>query len=585
MSMFRPVFHRARALIGALALASAAAFGQGSAPGSAPADATASAASEVEPSGLTAELFFRLMAADVAAQRGEEVAAAREFLKIAQETRSAPIARRATETALAARAYPLANEAVALWLQLEPGSERALRIASALRATTGSLADVKEHLARMIADEPNKGAGTPETFMQLNRMLSGQQDRLGAFRLVNELAAPYPQLPEAHYAVAAAGLATGLGDTDVAGRSLAAADRALELRPGWDRAAVLRAQILSRRSPDEGLAWLRAFTQAHPEARGVRAAYAQVLVEQRKYAEARAEFQRLWDEDRAALEIRYALAVVAVQMRDYAAAEQHFLALKEADYGEPGAVESNLASIAEETKRYELALERYREVEPGERWWTAQLRIAVMLGRLGRIDEANKHLESLSPNAVGQSVQVKQTQAQVLRDAGRNAEAYALLAGALGTWPDNQDLLYDLAMVAEKLDRIDEAEKGLRRLLELAPESAHTLNALGYTLVDRTDRIREGFELIERAHRLAPHDPFILDSLGWAYFRLGRLDESETYLRRALAERPDPEIAAHLGEVLWTRGQREQAREIWQSQLKDAPDHPVLLDTIRRLER
>jgi Flp pilus assembly protein TadD len=140
-------------------------------------------------------------------------------------------------------------------------------------------------------------------------------------------------------------------------------------------------------------------------------------------------------------------------------------------------------------------------------------------------------------------------------------------------------------MVLERLDRIDDAEKALRRLVELKPDDAQALNALGYTLVDRTPRVEEGFALVDRAHKLAPNDPFILDSLGWAHYRMGRLDDAERHLMRAFAKRPDPEIAAHLGEVLWARGNPQKAREVWQSQLKVAPDHPVLLETMRRHQR
>ena len=140
-------------------------------------------------------------------------------------------------------------------------------------------------------------------------------------------------------------------------------------------------------------------------------------------------------------------------------------------------------------------------------------------------------------------------------------------------------------MVAEKLNRVDEAEVRLRKVVELRPEDPQALNALGYTLVDRTTRAAEGFVLIQKAHKLAPNDSFILDSMGWALFRLGRYDEAETYLRRAMKERPDAEIAAHLGEVLWAKGEMAQARELWQTQLKANPDHPVLLETMHRLAR
>ena len=160
-----------------------------------------------------------------------------------------------------------------------------------------------------------------------------------------------------------------------------------------------------------------------------------------------------------------------------------------------------------------------------------------------------------------------------------------MLNDALAGDPDSVDLLYDIAMVAEKLDRLDEVESRLKRVIELKPDNAQALNALGYTLVDRTQRAAEGMSLIEKAHTLAPDDPFILDSMGWGNYRLGNLDESEKFLRRALAERPDPEIAAHLGEVLWAKGERTSARDVWQAQLKETPDNPVLLETVRRLSR
>jgi Flp pilus assembly protein TadD len=246
-------------------------------------------------------------------------------------------------------------------------------------------------------------------------------------------------------------------------------------------------------------------------------------------------------------------------------------------------VELRLAQVAEETGRYALAFDRYRAVPDGERAWYAKLRAAAMLGKQNKLAEAKQFLADLPAVTIEQRVQVRQAEAQLLREAGDNAAAYAVLTQALTEHPDEPDLLYDSAMVAEKLDKVDVVEAQLSRLIELRPDNAQALNALGYTLVDRTSRTAEGAALIEKAHKLSPEDPFILDSMGWAQFRLGHLDQAEGYLRRALAERPDPEIAAHLGEVLWAKGERARAREVWQSQLKSSPDNPVLLETMRRL--
>ena len=157
----------------------------------------------------------------------------------------------------------------------------------------------------------------------------------------------------------------------------------------------------------------------------------------------------------------------------------------------------------------------------GERAWLAKLRVAAMMGKLGNVAEARSYLADLPAVTIEQRVQVRQAEAQLLRDANDNAGAYAVLKQALKEHPDSPDLLYDAAMVAEKLDKLDDAEAQLRRVVELKPDDAQALNALGYTLVDRTPRTSEGFALIEKAHKLSPDDPFILDSMGWALFRLG----------------------------------------------------------------
>ena len=219
----------------------------------------------------------------------------------------------------------------------------------------------------------------------------------------------------------------------------------------------------------------------------------------------------------------------------------------------------------------------------GERAWIAQLRIAAIMGKQGKLDAARKYVADLPAVTIDQKIQVKQADAQLLRDANDNAAAYKVLTAALAEHPDSTDLLYDSAMVAEKLDKVDESEATLKRLVALKPDDAQALNALGYTLVDRTTRVDEGYTLIEKALKLSPDDPFILDSMGWALYRMGHYDDALAYLQRALAGRPDAEIAAHFGEVLWAKGDRDRARTVWQSALKTTPDNPVLLDTVRRL--
>ena len=570
---FPAAFRRLRAAVLALALTLAGALVQAQVPdATTPGDAS---------SALTPDIMYRILVGELALQRGESALAARAYFEAARDAQDASLAQRATEIALFARQRALAADAAALWQKLDPSSERARQMVAML-GPGGSSGDLKSDLEHVLADAAANGKTLSDAFLQLNRALSSQPDKAAVYRLVTDLAKPYPGLAEAHFAVALAGYNTGLSDVAILAASMREIDKALELKPGWERGVLVKADILARTSPDSAIKYLAAFLAESPASRAAGGALAQLYVDQKRYGEARAVFQKLLEAEPSDRELQSAVAAISLQMKDYATAERIFSELKTAGYGEPGVMSFYLAEIAEETHRYDEALARYREVTEGDRAWAAKLRIAAVMGKQGKTDEARRYLAALDPDGHEEAVQAKQAEAQLLQDAHDYQGAYNLLSAALAGDPDSTELLYDVAMVAEKLDRLDEVESRLKRVIELKPDNAQALNALGYTLVDRTARAAEGMKLIEKAHELSPEDPFILDSLGWGHFRLGNLDESEKFLRRALAERPDPEIAAHLGEVLWAKGEKGRAQEVWQSQLKETPDNPVLLNTVKR---
>lgn len=545
------------------------------------------------PTGMSADLFYRLLLGDIALQRGDAAVAARAYLEVARELNDPRLARRATEIAYATRQRATAEQAARLWRELEPDAERPQQILQALASGSAGPRDrdpaapaeddLKGRLEKLLADQALSGAGVGDAFLQINRAFERQADKAAVYDLIRELAEPYASSPEAHFAVSLAAFNTGPADAAMFKAALDRVERALALKPDWERAALLKAEILGKRSNDEAVAWLQSFLKAQPASRTARGALAQFYVEQKRLPEARAIFEGLAAEDPEVREYRMGVAILSFQMKDWPAAEAQFGKL--AASGDDGAAQLYLAQIAEEQKRYDVALERYKLVTEGERGWLAKLRAASMYGKLGRVDEGRKWLADLPAVTIEQRIQVRQAEASLLRETGDAAGAFAVLEKALSEHPDAPDLLYDSAMVAEKLDRIDVAEARLRKLIELKPDDAQSLNALGYTLVDRTSRHEEGRALIEKALKLSPDDPFILDSMGWAYFKLGRYDEAETYLRRALATRPDAEIAAHLGEVLWIKGQHDRAKEVWAAQLQASPDHPVLLETVKRLSR
>jgi len=535
---------------------------------------------------LTAELMYRLLVGDIALQRGEPALAARAYYDVARETRDPKFARRATEIALAARQRTLALDSATLWVELDPTADRAKQVVAGLKGGSDVRgADLKADLERALAEAATAGPRLGEAFLELNRALASEPDKAATLKLVQALAQPYPNNAEAQFAVALAAYNTGLADFESSTIALQAIDRALKQKPDWEQAILLKVEILSKQSMDRAGDYLVEILKSNPDAKYINSALVQVRIQQKRYGDAAAILQRLAEQDPGNHEYEFGMAMLAMQTKDWAKAERLLEQLNRAGYGDDGVVESYLAQVAEETGRYELALERFKAVPDGERGWYAKLRAAAMLGKLGRLDEARTYLDDLPAVTRDQKIQVQQVAAQLLRDAGNNKGAYEILDSALGQYPDEPDLLYDLAMVAEKLDRIDVLEAKLTRLVELKPTNAQALNALGYTLVDRTPRVSEGLALIQRALAMSPDDPFILDSVGWAQYRLGHLDEAEKYLRQAMEQRPDPEIAAHLGEVLWAKGERKLAQDLWQSQLKNAPDNAVLLETVRRLTR
>jgi len=213
------------------------------------------------------------------------------------------------------------------------------------------------------------------------------------------------------------------------------------------------------------------------------------------------------------------------------------------------------------------------------------MRTASAIAKQGRLDEARAFLRKVAAEHPGEQAQLTVAEAQLLREAQRHQDAFQLLSEALQKEPEQPELLYDVALTAEKLERFDVLEANLRKLMEVRPDHAHAYNALGYSFAERNMRLPEARKLIERALEISPEDSFIIDSLGWVLYRQGDLKGAAEQLRRAYGARPDAEIGAHLGEVLWMMGERAEAERVWQESLKASPENETLQKTIQRLKR
>ncbi|MGL5003842.1 MAG: tetratricopeptide repeat protein, partial [Casimicrobium sp.] len=328
---------------------------------------------------------------------------------------------------------------------------------------------------------------------------------------------------------------------------------------------------------------------ANPDSRELKQTLARLQFDLENYAEARKLFLDLADDGKEdAEEMRLAATLAAFSGKEWDAAEKEFSEALASERGDGNAIRYYLARIAEAQKRWNEAAQRYAQVErtgQGDRYWESQLRIAGVLSADKRTLQAMSHLKQMRPTNAFEKNTLVQTEANIWREAGEYAKAFDALDAALKQDVNNADLLYESAMLAERLDRVAEAEKRLRRVIEIDPKRAHAHNALGYSFADRNERLDEARKLIETAIELAPDDPAIIDSMGWIAFRQGRLKEAEEYLRRAYSKFKDGEIAAHLGEVLWAQGRKDEARSIWQAQLQQQPDSDILKKTMQRLDR
>jgi len=532
-------------------------------------------ADETDEDDLLGQTVYQVLLAEIAMRRGDLDLASRAYASLAVRTRDAKVIERAVEVAIAARSMALALEMSRLWLDVDPLSKPAQRMLVGILILDNRLAEVAPHIARMLESDKESLAGN---LLGLNRMFARSPDRQSVFRLVEMVCRPYAGIAEAHYAMAQAAGSAGMDE-----RAKQETASALELRPDWEMAAYFQAQLLMRESTVDAIAYLEGFVERNPTAHDAEFLLARALIGERRYDDARRHFDVLLEAYPDKPEIIYSVAILALQQNDKARAEaqlKHFVSLNVRDRN---AAYYYLGQLAEDGLRRDEALTHYAEVDAGEHYLPAQIRRARLLAEKGDLEGGREVLRSAKVEKPEQKVQMIIAEAALLREAGRVQEAFDLLEGKLGEQPDQPDLLYETALMAERLNRLDVMESRLRRMIELRPESSQAYNALGYSYADRGERLQEARELIEKALSLSPEDGFILDSMGWVLFRQGDLEGALTYLERSYAKREDPEIAAHLGEVLWALGRQDDARRLLLGVQKKHPKNAVLNETVRRL--
>jgi tetratricopeptide (TPR) repeat protein len=532
---------------------------------------------------LTEELLYKILTSEIAFQRGNWQAAYVTLLGVAQQTRDPRLARRAAEIALSAKQAAESISAIRLWRELAPESNEATQYYLGFMVMNNNLAEVLQVFSKKLQNTDTKQHAM--IMLQAQRVLSRARDKKAAFNALEELLVPYKSTAEAHLALAQGAYSNGDNL-----RAIQEAKATLSIKPDSQLAILTIAQASSK---TDAAFEMERFLESNATARDVRLAYASILIELKQLEKARHQFEQLLKDRPDDVSTMYTLGALAMDANQYKLAEKYFLSYlagleaNPSEERDPTSALINLAQIALEAKNNQAAMDWLAKVDSYDgkntAWLSVQIRRAQLLSMDGKLPDARRFLHEIKTSSETDEVQLIQTEVQLLRNAKQPQEAITLMEAAVMRFPKNPELLYDYALLAESQNKLSEMDKTLRRVIELAPENQHAYNALGYSYADRNINLDEALALIQKALRLAPDDPFILDSFGWVKYRLGKFEEAELALRRAYQLRADPEIAIHLGEVLWSAGKKDEARQLWRDVSSKYPDNETLKSTLARL--
>jgi tetratricopeptide (TPR) repeat protein len=548
----------------------------------------------VEPSALTADLFYEILMGELTTRSGDPGSGYALVLDAARRLRDGKLFQRAVEIALQSRSGDAALAAARAWQETLPASREARRIELQILIALNRISETVEPLRAEVA--ATSQIERPLLMAVIARNYSRATDKKLAASVVEQALSDELKNP------ATGGLAWAtvgrlrLNAGDASG-ALEAARKGQEVDPASDAPAVLALEMIDPGQPLAEPIVTRYLSNNPKAAPDLRIAYGRVLVENRRYSDATTQLQAVTSSRPELAEPWLLLGSLQMQAKQDAAAEtsiKRFIELSNSPSNKDTDASDRKRGVSQAYFALSQLAERRKDYAGAERWLSridggaeeivaAQTRRAALLARQGKLPQAREVIRALPERTAEDKKQKFLAEVQLLRDAKQYQAAYDMLAQASVASPEDSDLVYDQAMVAEKLNRLDDMERLLRRLIELKPESQNAYNALGYSFADRKIRLDEAHTLIKKAVQLAPDDPFIADSLGWVEFRLGNTDEAIRILEAAYKTRPDPEIGAHYGEVLWATGQKDRAVTIWKEALLSDAENETLQETLKRL--
>jgi len=521
------------------------------------------------------DVMYMLMAAELAGQRGQYAIALEGYMEAAKRVSDPRFAERAAKIAMYMRDSNKTDEAISLWLKQDPNNPTARKIAalSALRA--GNKQAAVDHLSAVLKTDP---AGFEKSALELASVLQRDGKSDFFYEVLDSVGEKNPDQAVVYFVQSL--LAAEMKNNALAEKKV---QQALNIQPDWDKALVFQAQIaVFSGDLNKAKTLLRNASLKYPENDKFKKLLAQVLIKATEYEAASEVYQGIILSNPKDAESQIALALVYLQLNRDGKAEDIFKQLLDQPEWQNQA-NFYLGKIEEKREHTQKALAWFDKVTEGPLVFESTISAVSLLVKDKKFDEADARLNLLSEQFPKQKLRIILMRAGLYGQQGQYEKAFKLLTEAMAGQPDQRDLLYTRALMAERLNKLDVLEADLKKILAKYPDDAEALNALGYSLLGNAGRYADAEKYLQQALNLQPNEAVIMDSFGWLQFKLGRLEQALGYLERAYAKQQEGEIAAHLAEVLWALGRKEDARKVFSKAIKKAPEDEYLLDFKNRL--
>ena len=523
------------------------------------------------------EPVYQLMVAELAVNRGMTETAVENYLKLAMSLDDPKIAERAVRIAVYGQDLEAARKAAERWIELDPGQTEARQIVAALFIREGNVEQAYHYLDGILQ---NQQPIDDQIFVTLMAALAREKDTDTVHQVTRMLADNYPDQAYAQYMHGSL-----ISRANEASESVEYLDRALAIKEIPDAHAIRAKMLIQLGQREEAVVSLKRAVLTRPNNQQLRLAYARLLVDIKEYERARVEFEKLHMMAPNDPDLLYTLGLLSLESQRYDDAEKYLRRLLSLGQRK-GEARYYLGRINESRQEYTEAIAWYKRVDTSEYRFDARIRTANLVAKTGDTEQAIGMLKAMTEGSQSRAslVRIYLAKGEILNNAKRHHDAIDIYNQALQIIPGNIDLLYARGLTGEQVDDIARLEQDMLTILETEPDNAHALNALGFTLANRTDRIQEAYGYLVKAIEIMPDDPAIIDSYGWVHYRMGNHETALEYLRKALSIIEDGEIAAHLGEVLWVMGKHKEARQVWQRALEKSPDNPFVIKTMKRFD-